>query len=423
MPEACYSCSSVSAKTPGSASEIDVEAIREQLERMLAHPVFKVSKRCQILLRYLVEYAARGETVHPKERTLGTEVFGRSPDYDTNSDPVIRTTCSDIRKRIAQYYHDPEHEGELRIDLPLGSYLLAFHYPESQGMDSPVEERVAPAQFMEVRYPRHKTIPRAFVALAVAVAVVVLLAFSVLLYFRGRTPIALDRFWSPVLVRSGNISLCIPVSSSNAFPKSHPAGLETLGMPAVGLTDYMALTNMVQFLGNKNVRFNVKFLSFAYSDVANPSEGSLMPSLAELRQGPVIFIGNSDWSMRLVSRLRFHIKTDDAADLFWVEDSQNPLAKKWSGKIDQPYQDYTQDYAIISRFYDQSIGQTVVVVSGLGLHATAAAAEFVTNPAYMNQIAAGNSTDWQKNNLQIIISTKIAGQSWGQPQILAKYFW
>jgi hypothetical protein len=226
-----------------------------------------------------------------------------------------------------------------------------------------------------------------------------------------------------VLAQSQNLSVCLPVSSSRDKSSSHPAMMETLGMPSVGLTDSMALYQITRFLDSKKVRFNVKLMSFAFPLASTPSEAPLVPSLAELRTGPVIFIGNSDWSMRLVAPLRFHTIQDDAPDLFWIEDRQNPSLKAWSGKIDQTYDNYTQDYAIISRIYDQTTGQTIVLVSGLGLHGTAAAAEFITDPSLMSQVAAGNSPEWQKKNVQIVISTKIAGTSWGTPQILAKYFW
>src|ERR1700736_4317538 len=109
-------------------SETDVQraAIQAQLERILANPLFKNSKRYPTLLRYVVERTLDGHPGELKERTLGIEVFGREPDYDTNLDPVVRTTAAEIRKRLAQYYQDPSHEGQLRIDLPLGSYAPEF---------------------------------------------------------------------------------------------------------------------------------------------------------------------------------------------------------------------------------------------------------------------------------------------------------
>src|ERR1019366_3562142 len=63
-----------------------------------------------------------------KERALGAEVFSRDPDYDTNADPVVRTTASEVRKRIAQYYHEPGHESDIRIELTSGSYTPEFRY-------------------------------------------------------------------------------------------------------------------------------------------------------------------------------------------------------------------------------------------------------------------------------------------------------
>src|SRR5882672_5976472 len=111
--------------------ETDAErrAVEEQLERILIHPVFRTSKRCASLLRHVVHSTLHGHGALLKERTLGVEVFGRDASYDTNLDPVVRTTAGDIRKRIAQYYHQSGHETEIRIDLPSGSYLPEFHLP------------------------------------------------------------------------------------------------------------------------------------------------------------------------------------------------------------------------------------------------------------------------------------------------------
>src|SRR5271167_1548667 len=96
-------------------SQVEKDSVAEQLQRILSHPSFKNSKRCPALLRYIVEHQLHGDTGNLKERTLGIEVFGRVPDYDTNSDPVVRTSASEVRKRIAQYYHEPGHEKEIRI--------------------------------------------------------------------------------------------------------------------------------------------------------------------------------------------------------------------------------------------------------------------------------------------------------------------
>ena len=101
--------------------------VTDQLERMLASPLFSQSKRYAPFLRYVVEKTIEGQEDSLKERTLGVEVFGRAPDYDSNNDPVVRVTAGEVRKRIAQYYHIPAHQNELWIELPTGTYVAQFH--------------------------------------------------------------------------------------------------------------------------------------------------------------------------------------------------------------------------------------------------------------------------------------------------------
>src|ERR1035441_6438245 len=105
-------------------------AIQEQLERILVHPAFKNSSRCLNFLRYIVDKTIRGETDCIKERTLGIEVFGREVEYDMGQDHVVRAAAAEVRKRIAQYYQEPGHEEEIKIQLRAGSYVPEFQLPE-----------------------------------------------------------------------------------------------------------------------------------------------------------------------------------------------------------------------------------------------------------------------------------------------------
>jgi hypothetical protein len=91
------------------------------MERLLTNSHFSHSRRFPSFLRYVVDQTLSGREETLKERTLGVEIFSRRADYDTASDPIVRVTAAEIRKRIAQYYQDPGHEQELRISLPAGS--------------------------------------------------------------------------------------------------------------------------------------------------------------------------------------------------------------------------------------------------------------------------------------------------------------
>src|SRR5580658_6245398 len=94
----------------GTPNEEQKAAIQEQLERLLTNSHFRHSRRFPSFLRYAIEKTLAGEEDALKERTLGIEIFGRQAGYDTASDPIVRVTAAEIRKRIAQYYQEPGHE-------------------------------------------------------------------------------------------------------------------------------------------------------------------------------------------------------------------------------------------------------------------------------------------------------------------------
>src|ERR1700727_3120397 len=82
------------------------DEVQQQLERLLSNSHFSHSKRFPSFLRFIVQEELEGRGDQLKERTLGIEVFGRDASYDTTSDPIVRVTAVEIRKRIAQYYQD-----------------------------------------------------------------------------------------------------------------------------------------------------------------------------------------------------------------------------------------------------------------------------------------------------------------------------
>lgn len=186
------------------------KAIQEQMERMLANPLFRNSRRYPNLLRYVVEHALQGQTVELKERTLGVEVFGREPDYDTNLDPVVRTTAGEIRKRIAQYYHEPGHDKEIRIDLSPGSYIPEFRVPPAESVSAPLS---AP-QVAGIPSRRPRT--GQWLLLAVIPALLAVLLWSK----PWSTKSILDKFWTPVVDVSNPVLLSVGQRPNVRFQQS-----------------------------------------------------------------------------------------------------------------------------------------------------------------------------------------------------------
>jgi hypothetical protein len=79
------------------------------------------SKRYPALLRYVVEQTLAGQATGLKERTIGIEVFGRMPTYDTNTDTVVRYTAGEVRKRLSLLHHEVP-DSRIQIHLSARSY-------------------------------------------------------------------------------------------------------------------------------------------------------------------------------------------------------------------------------------------------------------------------------------------------------------
>lgn len=103
----------------------------EELDRVLASPEFRSSRRGQRMLRYLVEHTLNGDHDRLKERSVGFELFGRDADYDTGRDSIVRVAANDVRKRLAEYYaNETGSASSVKIQLPAGSYVPVFRKVE-----------------------------------------------------------------------------------------------------------------------------------------------------------------------------------------------------------------------------------------------------------------------------------------------------
>src|SRR5690348_1453553 len=176
------------AECPDSAS------VLAQMDRILSTPFFQHSKRYPAFLRYVVEQTLRGANDELKERTLGIAVFGRSPDYDTSADPVVRNTASEVRKRLEEYYSGPGHEGELRISLPAGAYVPEFR--QSMGNVLPVSVEPT-AMTVLTRLRRRRT-------LVFGASVLAGLGLLGAIQLSARKP-AIQLFWGPILQSPGPV--------------------------------------------------------------------------------------------------------------------------------------------------------------------------------------------------------------------------
>ena len=116
-----------------------VQALRAHLDELAKGAAFRGSHRSQQFLRHVIEKVFQGSVDQLKERTIGIELFHRSPSYDTGEDAIVRVTASDVRRRLLQHYGRYGETSCFRILLPTGSYVPEIEYTSPSGAipDSP----------------------------------------------------------------------------------------------------------------------------------------------------------------------------------------------------------------------------------------------------------------------------------------------
>jgi hypothetical protein len=391
-------------------SERESKAIQEQLERMLANPLFSNSKRYPNLLRYVVEQTLQGSAARLKERTLGIEVFGREPDYDTNLDPVVRTSAGEIRRRIAQYYHETGRENEIRIDLPVGSYVPEIRIVAPDRGPVPIEAPQCLLQVPEAPKRDLRPIPTRPWLIGGGLVFVVFVSF-VFGFHPWSTKTSVEKFWTPIVEAPDPVLLCI---GGNQFTHPFASGTSggTLRSDSAGFVPLRDVTAVARVAGV------LQMLRKEYRIQADSTT-----SFADLRGGPVVLIGsyNNDWTIRLTGLQRFRF--EQFGDNRWIADRQNPARKDWVVNLTTPIPQLMKDYALVSRLLDPTTDRITVVAAGLRSYGTSAAGEFLTNPAYLMAIAKGAPRNWEHKNLQVVLATKVINGNSGPPRIVAIHFW
>ena len=158
------------------------DAVRAQLDRILASPGFVNADRLSRFLRFVVERTLAGEGDQLKEYLLGTEVFDRPSDYDPRLDSIVRVEARRLRAKLAEFYEGPGRLDPILIRVDKGSYTAAFEAAPAivaepaaptRADAGPVEAppAVAPAGLDARVAGRRRWLPFAFAAAAVAAAV------------------------------------------------------------------------------------------------------------------------------------------------------------------------------------------------------------------------------------------------------------
>ena len=109
-----------------TSTDVSTEAIRTQLELILASPGFVHSDRMARFLRFTVEQTIQGQADSLKETVLGMEVFDRTSSFDPRTDTIVRVEARRLRSKLKEYYETRGQHDAVLIEFPKGSYVPTF---------------------------------------------------------------------------------------------------------------------------------------------------------------------------------------------------------------------------------------------------------------------------------------------------------
>jgi hypothetical protein len=230
---------------------------------------------------------------------------------------------------------------------------------------------------------------------------------------------ALESFWNPVWGSSETVMMALGTPGDPAFRtraardgEIGPSILDVIRNDRVAFSDALTMSRLTGVIREYGKRM---------PDVRRAPA----ISLNDLRTEPAILIGafNNPWTMRLNTGLRYIYEWDEQTHTGMIRDRQNSSNRSWIHDPNIPYSKLTQDYALVSRFQEPLTEEMTVVVAGLGRDGTIAAGEFVTDPHYLQMLAARAPSHWARKNLQVLLSTDVVDGKPGPPRIVTTYFW
>ncbi len=232
------------------------------------------------------------------------------------------------------------------------------------------------------------------------------------LWVAGRRPLLgpptpLERFWAPLVNVREPVLICAPTPVTYDFrapvrqrfatvpPEASPLLARPITFPPDGVVYGREIATLTGgFVGEGDAQAIAQFAAMLVR-MGKPFElqTSSQASLDDLRRTSAILIGafTNEWSARVAGGLPFVFSTAPTYSL-----RENGGAKRQWIPAKGPQGEDLDDYALVTRVWDPTTRQYVVLAGGIMNYGTQAAGEFLTNPVYLAEAFRNVSSNWSK---------------------------
>lgn len=419
-------------------SPVPPDEVREALERLLSSRYFVNAHKKKKFLHLICDYYLEGRAHELNEHILGYDVFGRDSSYNPSDDPIVRVFAHEIRKKLDAYYSNEGAADPIRLEIPAGSYQPVFT-PNLIETEADSAETVAPSESrVEASAVPARRSTAVLVSGFVVLCLVVVIAGLTVSNFQLRRRVAESEaakdpaihgeVWTsfledvnPPLVILSNppiFRFTNPSDPEEIVKDSIPLAPETVealkdkfvtnpevsikesgsptgeGMAVPGDRIVIERNRTPRLTLSRNVYTGVGEaigLHYLTDFFRRASRGILLKqsrtlSAEDLKKHNVILLGGvwvNEWSGKL-TRSEDFVFTNKA-----TIENRNPQAgeeREYIPQFDRRTGNLLVDYALITVKPNISDANEVMLLAGVYNQGTEAAAEYVTNKNYLDQL-------------------------------------
>jgi hypothetical protein len=353
-----------------------------QIDRLTNSHVLHGSESLCKLLRYLAEHSLDHPGSPLKEYQIATEVFGRSPNFDPQSDSTIRVQAGRLRLKIAEYYASEGADEPIQVEIPKGTYVVSFHRREPTGRHQPsLTQTARPGEFPVESKAGGKWKVGFLVLLALLMVAVTAVAWLLARAARADRPsepgpAAFVTFWKsftdgpeePWVIFSNGAFVGRPETGMRYFDPARDSRDEILEH-YTGVGEVLAIHALDRTFGLLHRQIRVK-------------RGSLL-SLDDVKNNDMIFVGSPAENLTLreipsTQDFIFHNLESGPrkGDLAIVNvHPQSGESQSWIGS--PSHVRLVEDYSIVALVHGLNPAKSVLILAGTTTIGTQAAVEFV----------------------------------------------
>jgi hypothetical protein len=356
-----------------------------EIDKITGSSVLQSSESLCKLLRYLSRHSLDKPGVHLKEYQIATEVFGRPPDFDPQTDSTIRVQAGRLRSKLSDYYSSEGADDPIMVELPRGSYVLQFHHRAPGNGRVQVAGDYVPERNGWATAGSH---PGGWGIATAVLSILLITALATIVYFWSRkaettsasseppVPATFQIFWGPLV--GGNEPWV--VFSNAAFIGRPETGMRYFDATRdpkskiwdhyTGVGEVLAIHELDLVFGALRQRIRVK-------------RGSLL-SLDDAQTNDLIFVGSPSENLSLLDfsgTREFVFQRVDSGprkgDLAVVNVHPEPGEEKvfLASPSSSPL---TEDYSVVALLPGLNSVRSVMILAGTTTFGTQAAVEFVS---------------------------------------------